>query len=305
MKKYTIVTGGAGFLGSHLVDKLIKKGRKVIVIDNLVTGNIDNLNLKVRFIEEDISTISLSEVMRLTQNVEEIYHLASIASPPTYQENPIMTIMANTKGTHKMLQWAEVFGAKVLFASTSEIYGDPTEHPQKETYFGNVNPFGPRSCYDESKRLGETYCYLAKQIGVKVQIARIFNTYGPRMDKNDGRVITNFIEAGRNNETTIIHGGEQTRSFCYVDDTVDGLMRIMKKGDGNPYNVGNPREIKIDRLSFLVAQAMDKDIMFKIVEYREDDPMKRKPDITRIKKLGWKPKIDIEEGLIKMLKEGK
>jgi nucleoside-diphosphate-sugar epimerase len=301
-----LVTGGAGFIGSHLCDRLILGGYKVFCLDNLITGsksNIESLlnNPNFEFIEADVcSGFQIPDS-------GFIFHLASPASPIDYQEKPEETLLANSLGTLNILNLAKDRKAKVLIASTSEIYGDPKEHPQKETYPGNVNSFGPRSCYDESKRFAETatYVYLHKY-NLDARIVRIFNTYGPNMQKDDGRVVSNFInEALENAEIKIDGDGSQTRSFCYVSDLVDGIAKAMflKGTRGQVFNLGNPDEFTIKELAQKVVKLTNSKSKISYTgEFRPDDPMRRRPDITKAKEvLGWEPKVKLEEGLQKTI----
>lgn len=295
-----VVTGGAGFIGSHLVDRLVSEGHQITVIDNFITGRRENLDQhresgKVNIIEHDIT-----KPIYVTDKVDRIYHMASPASPIDYQKLPIQTLKVGALGTHNILGMAKLHGARILLASTSEVYGDPEEHPQKETYWGHVNPVGPRSCYDESKRFAEAIV-MAYHTHHKVdtRIVRIFNTYGPRMRLDDGRVVPQFISqimAGE--DLTVFGNGSQTRSFCYVSDNVDGLIRLMEKGDNMPTNIGNPVEITIrefaERINAIAGNKA------KIVErpLPVDDPKRRRPDITRARTmLGWEPQIPLQEGL--------
>ena len=294
-----LVTGGAGFIGSHLCERLLNEGNEVICLDNFFTGSKDNIihlmdNKRFELIRHDIIEPILLEVDR-------VYNLASPASPIHYQYNPVKTTKTNVMGTINMLGLAKRVRARILQASTSEVYGDPTVHPQKEDYWGNVNPIGPRSCYDEGKRVAETLMMdYHRQNNVAIRIVRIFNTYGPRMALNDGRVVSNFIvQALRGEEITVYGEGSQTRSFCYVSDLVDGLMRMMGRDDFiGPVNIGNPHEHTI--LEFaekIIAMTGSKSrISFKPLP--QDDPKQRQPDITLAKeKLGWGPKVSIDEGL--------
>jgi len=294
-----LVTGGAGFIGSHLVERLVSEGNDVTVIDNFSSGSMENIkNLNVNIIYHNIiDKITLS-------GFDQIYHLASLASPVYYQKNPVETALSNSVGTYNLLIEAQKHKSRILFASTSEIYGNPLQHPQKEEYWGNVNPIGVRACYDESKRLGETLMMdFNREYGVETRIARIFNTYGPRMNLNDGRVIPNFIKQALKNEPITVYGdGKQTRSFCYVSDTVEGLIKLMNSDYVGPINIGNPREITILELAEKIIKLTDSksEIIFK--ELPEDDPVRRCPDITKAKEiLGWEPKVSLEEGLIKTI----
>ncbi len=300
-----LVTGGAGFIGSHLCDYLLEKGHEVIAVDNLITGskkNIEHLanNPNFKFIEKDIVKDEIEE------NPEIIFHLASPASPIDYQENPEETLLVNSVGTLNMLNLAKKTNAKILIASTSEIYGDPKENPQKETYWGNANSFGPRACYDESKRFAEaaTYVFLNKH-GVDARIIRIFNTYGPRMQKDDGRVISNFINQCLRSEPITIYGdGSQTRSFCYVSDMIEGIYKAMfnENTKGEIFNLGNPEEYSMLELSTKIKEMTNsgQEVVYKPLP--EDDPKQRRPDITKAKEeLGWEPKVSVNEGLQKTI----
>ncbi|MFZ2663975.1 MAG: UDP-glucuronic acid decarboxylase family protein [Patescibacteria group bacterium] len=300
--KTIVVTGGAGFLGSHLCDLLVEEGNHVICIDNLFTGNKDNIehlieNKNFEFINHDIiNSIYLDNVI-----IDQIYNLACPASPIHYQLNPVRTIKANTLGVINMLGLAKKHKARILQASTSEVYGDPLEHPQKETYRGNVNTIGPRACYDEGKRVAETLFFdYKRQHDMNIKIVRIFNTYGPRMYENDGRVISNFIVQALKNEPITIYGdGSQTRSFCYVSDLIKGMHKMMNTDDfTGPVNIGNPGEYSILELAKKIVKMTSSrsEIVFKNLP--EDDPKKRKPDISLAKeKLNWEPTFDVNEGL--------
>lgn len=299
MKGKIVVSGGSGFIGSHLIDRLIEKNR-VICVDNLSTGRCENVehlmqNKNFVFIEHDVK-----EPLDLKEKVDEVYHLASRASPVDFEKFPMDILLTNSLGTYNMLELARKNKAKFLFASTSEVYGDPEEHPQKETYWGNVNSIGLRSCYDESKRFGESLVMsYHRKYGLDTKIARIFNTYGPRMRPDDGRVIPSFVTQALKNKDITIHGkGEQTRSFCYVSDMVDGLIKLMGSNQNEPVNLGNPDEIKIIELAKLIKRltGSKSEIVFKPMP--EGDPLRRKPDITRAKRfLRWEPKVGLEEGL--------
>jgi UDP-glucuronate decarboxylase len=297
--KTILVTGGAGFIGSHLVEALLTAGNSVICLDNLYTGSKKNIlpfldNPYFEFVRHDV-------VVPILLEVDQIYHLACPASPVHYQDNPIKTLKTSVLGTLNMLGLAKRVDARILLASTSEVYGDPEIHPQKETYFGNVNPVGPRACYDEGKRAAETLMVGYKQYNnVNVTIARIFNTYGPRMLPNDGRVVSNFIcQAIRGDEITVFGDGSQTRSFCYVSDMVDGLMKLMDSSDTGPVNLGNPEEITVLELADRVLAKISgtgSRCVFKPLP--TDDPVRRRPDITlAIERLGWKPSVPLDTGL--------
>tara|TARA_B100000242_G_scaffold60330_1_gene36095 strand:- start:4523 stop:5464 length:942 start_codon:yes stop_codon:yes gene_type:complete len=296
--KVNLVTGGAGFLGSHLIDRLMENGEEVICIDNFFTGSKNNLikwlkNPKFEFIRHDITK-------PITLEVDKIWHLACPASPIHYQFNPIKTAKTSFLGTYNMLGLAKRVGAKFLLASTSEIYGDPKIHPQPESYHGNVNPIGIRSCYDEGKRISETLSYDYKRVhNIDIKIARIFNTYGPRMLPNDGRVVSNLILQGLKNESMTLYGdGLQTRSFCYVDDLINGLIKLMNSNTNGPINLGNPNEITILELAKIISKKLKIKESFIFKELPQDDPLQRKPIIKEANdKLNWSPLVDLNEGL--------
>ncbi|KAL7169982.1 hypothetical protein ACSBR2_034935 [Camellia fascicularis] len=295
-----VVTGGAGFVGSHLVDKLLARGDDVIVIDNFFTGRKENVmhhfgNPRFELIRHDVVEPILLEV-------DQIYHLACPASPVHYKYNPVKTIISltNVMGTLNMLGLAKRIGAKFLLTSTSEVYGDPLEHPQKETYWGHVNPIGVRSCYDEGKRTAETLTMdYHRGAGVEVRIARIFNTYGPRMCLDDGRVVSNFVaQAIRKQPLTVYGDGKQTRSFQYVSDLVDGLVALMEGEHVGPFNLGNPGEFTMLELAEVVKETIDSSATIEFKPNTADDPHKRKPDISKAKELlNWEPKKSLREGL--------
>src|SRR3954447_17041681 len=294
-----LVTGGAGFIGSHLCERLIAQGHEVVCLDNFFTGRRDNIRHlldceRFRLLRHDVCE-------PLLLDVDQIYNLACPASPVHYQYNPIKTVKSNVMGTLNMLVLARRVRARILQASTSEVYGDPTVHPQPESYWGNVNPIGPRACYDEGKRVAETLMSdYHREDGVDIRIARIFNTYGPRMAENDGRVVSNFIvQALRGQELTLYGTGEQTRSFCYVDDLVDGLVRLMNsEGRHEPVNLGNPVEFTIRELADEVSQMVGGEVKTVYRQLPQDDPTQRQPDITRAREwLGWEPQVHLAEGL--------
>jgi UDP-glucuronate decarboxylase len=304
IKKKILVTGGAGFLGSHLCEKLLKLGHEVVCLDNYFTGQKRNVvhlldNPYFELIRHDVT-------MPFFIEVDEIYNLACPASPIHYQYNAIKTVKTSVMGAINMLGLAKRIKAKVLQASTSEVYGDPEIHPQTEAYWGHVNPVGPRSCYDEGKRVAETlFVNYHKQNNVRIKICRIFNTYGPRMHPNDGRVVSNFIvQALKGEDITIYGDGRQTRSFCYVDDLLEGMVRMMNSGEEftGPVNIGNPGEFSMIELARKVLQLTGSASKLVHMPLPEDDPMQRKPDISLAKKeLGWEPKISLEEGLKKTI----
>jgi UDP-glucuronate decarboxylase len=299
--KTILITGGAGFLGRHLCKKLLENiDNNIICVDNMITGKESNIeefksNDRFEFINHDI----IKEIN--FTNIDEIYNLASLASPDKYRKYPIETIMVNFIGTKNMLDLAKKHNAKILLTSTSEIYGDPLIHPQPEEYYGNVNTIGERSCYDESKRLAETIMYEYRKLyNLDTKIVRIFNTYGPYMDEKDGRVITNFIYKIKNNKSIEIYGdGNQTRSFCYVDDMIDGLIKMMNSIESGPINLGNPNcEFTLNELVHLLEKINNKKFDVKYLEKTENDPKCRKPIIDKaIEKLKWYPKINLEDGL--------
>ena len=318
---HSLVTGGAGFVGSHLCDFLIRQDHYVVCVDNLITGKMENIahlrrHPRFRFVKQDIIKglprfLALPRFLRditrgfprMLPKANYVFHLASPASPTGYMKNSIETILTNSIGTYRLLEYCRKKGAKFLFASTSEVYGNPKVHPQVETYWGNVNSFGPRACYDESKRLGEAlvYEYFNKK-GVNARLVRIFNTYGPRLNENDGRVVSNLITQALKGEALTVYGdGSQTRSFCYVEDLVRGLWLATSspQTEGQVFNLGNPQETTILQFTRLVKDLCGKPDA-KIVKkpLPQDDPIKRKPDISKAKKiLKWEPKIPLKEGL--------
>jgi len=301
-----LVTGGAGFLGRNLCKKLLKNPTNIVIcMDNLITGkesNIDEFKNNNNFIFINYDIIGQIQL----PHVDEIYHLASLASPEKYKKYSIETIMVNSQGTKNVLDLCKKHKAKMLISSTSEVYGDPLIHPQPEEYYGNVNTVGERSCYDESKRLAETLVYeYRKKFNIDAKIVRIFNTYGPYMDINDGRVITNFIKKINDNEQVQIYGdGSQTRSFCYVDDMINGLILMMNSNESGPINLGNPNcEFTLNELVAVFKKLYNKEIIVEYLEGTENDPKCRKPIIDKAnQKLNWYPKINLEEGLINTIK---
>jgi len=301
-----VVAGGAGFLGSHLVDRLMAEKHEVIVVDNLYTGNKRNIQKHLsdplfEFIRHDITE-------PINIEADQIYNLACPASPVHYQKHPVETIKTSVLGSINLLDLARRNGATVLQASTSEVYGDPTVSPQSESYLGNVNPIGIRACYDEGKRASETLFFdYHRQYGVAIKVARIFNTYGPRMDLQDGRVVSNFIvQSLQHNDISIYGDGKQTRSFCYVDDLIDGLVRLMnsEKSIIGPINLGNPNEFTMISLANLIIDLTKSPSILNYTSLPADDPKQRRPDISRATELlGWKPKIELVEGLQKTINE--
>ena len=293
-----LVTGGAGFLGSYLIEKLLEKKEKVICIDNLSTGQIKNIshlfkNDLFEFINHDV--INPIEI-----NCDRVWHLACPASPIQYQKNPINTTKTSFLGTYNMLGLALRNKARLFFASTSEVYGDPDISPQKESYKGSVNPIGTRSCYDEGKRVAESLCFdYFRTHNIEIRIARIFNTYGPKMSQNDGRVVSNFICQSLLNESITIYGdGNQTRSFCYVDDLINGFIKVMESNVTGPINLGNPNEITINQLANKIKSKIDENLNIVYKQLPQDDPKQRNPDITKAKEiLNWEPKFDLDLGL--------
>ena len=296
----SLVTGGAGFLGSHLCDRLVAEGHEVVSVDNYYTGSKRN----IRQLSESraFEAIRHDITFPLYLETDQVFNLACPASPPQYQNDPIQTTKTSVHGAINMLGLAKRLGIPILQASTSEVYGDPDVHPQTEDYWGNVNPIGPRSCYDEGKRCAETLFFdYHRQLSLEIKVARIFNTYGPRMDAGDGRVVSNFIvQALRGDPLTVFGDGSQTRSFCYVDDLVDGLFRLMHSPAGitGPINLGNPGEFTMLELAETVVELTHTKSNVEFHELPQDDPTRRRPDITRASEsLGWEPKIGLREGL--------
>jgi dTDP-glucose 4,6-dehydratase len=300
----SVVTGGAGFLGSHLCDLLLARGHKVIAIDNFVTGSVDNIahlggNTRFKFIQQDVT-----EFIFLDVPVQYVWHFASPASPIDYLEIPIQTLKVGSLGTHKALGLAKNKGARFLLASTSEIYGDPLVHPQTEDYWGNVNTIGPRGCYDEAKRFAEamTMAY-HREHGVETRIVRIFNTYGPRMRLNDGRVVPAFVSQALNNSPLTVFGvGSQTRSFCYVSDLIEGIYKLMLSPVRQPVNIGNPHEMTVLEFAREIIHATGSRSRIVFKPLPQDDPKQRRPDISRARaRLHWQPKVPLNVGLKKTI----
>lgn len=300
----SVVTGGAGFLGSHLVDRLLKEGHQVVAIDNLVTGAVENIdhlsgNQNFRFIRQDVT-----QFIFVHGPVDFVWHFASPASPIDYLELPIQTLKVGSLGTHNALGLAKDKSARFLLASTSEVYGDPLVHPQTEDYWGNVNPVGPRGCYDESKRFAEaiTMAY-HRTHQLKTRIVRIFNTYGPRMRMNDGRVVPAFMnQALQGKAMTVFGDGRQTRSFCFCSDLIDGIYRLMMSDENYPVNIGNPHEMTMLEFATAIRQAVGSKSRIVRKPLPQDDPKQRKPDISRARSLlKWRPKIDLETGLLRTI----
>ena len=295
-----LVAGGAGFLGSHLCDRLVEQGHEVLVVDNLLTGSFANLshfagNRRIESRKGDV-------IDKIDGQFDRIYNLACPGSPPHYQQNPVGTARTNFIGVDNLLQLAASCGARFFQASTSEVYGDPLVHPQEENYRGNVNPIGPRACYDEGKRIAETLCFdYLRQYNVKIKVARIFNTYGPRMNPDDGRVVSNFIVQALSNKPITIYGkGEQTRSFCYVSDLIEGFLRLMESPEEivGPMNLGNPGEFTVTELAEIIIEMTGSRSVLEYHDLPEDDPWKRRPNIKLANTLlGWSPTIALREGL--------
>jgi UDP-glucuronate decarboxylase len=304
LRKRILVTGGAGFIGSHLCERLLNEGNEVLCVDNFFTGTKDNINHLTRnpyfeFIRHDIC-------FPLYVEVDEIYNLACPASPIHYQFDPVQTTKANVLGAINMLGLAKRLKVRIFQASTSEVYGNPTIHPQPETYWGNVNTIGPRACYDEGKRCAETLFFdYHRQHKLDIKVARIFNTYGPRMHPNDGRVVSNFIlQALRGHDITVYGDGVQTRSFCYIDDMIEGIYRYMSLTNGfvGPVNLGNPSEVTILDLAKIIIDLTGSRSKIVFKELPQDDPERRMPDISLAKsKLGWKPQVDLKTGLLETI----
>lgn len=302
--KRILVTGGAGFLGSHLCERLLDQGHEVLCVDNYFTGQRQNIAHLLQ--RPNFEVMRHDVTMPLFVEVDEIYNLACPASPIHYQHDPVQTTKTSVHGAINMLGLAKRTGAKILQASTSEVYGDPDQHPQTEEYWGNVNPIGPRSCYDEGKRCAETLFFdYHRQHNLRIKVMRIFNTYGPRMHPQDGRVVSNFIVQALAGEPITIYGeGLQTRSFCYVDDLIEGMIRLMNTGDDvtGPINIGNPGEFTIRELAEIIIEATGSKSKICFGDLPVNDPMQRKPDISKANKyLGWSPTIDLQNGIKKTI----
>ncbi|MCC9168864.1 UDP-glucuronic acid decarboxylase family protein [Pontibacter harenae] len=303
-KKRVLITGGAGFLGSHLCDRFIKEGYHVIAMDNLITGNLENIEHLFKLPQFEFYHHDVSKFVHVPGELDYILHFASPASPIDYLKIPIQTLKVGSLGTHNLLGLAKAKKARMLIASTSEVYGDPLVHPQQEDYWGNVNPVGPRGCYDEAKRFQEamTMAYHMHH-GLETRIIRIFNTYGPRMRLDDGRVLPAFLSQALRGEPLSIFGdGSQTRSFCYVDDLVEGIYRLLMSDYPQPVNIGNPGEITIKEFAEEICKLTGVELKVDYQPLPKDDPQKRQPDISRAKEiLGWEPKVDRAEGLKRTL----
>jgi dTDP-glucose 4,6-dehydratase len=298
--EHILVTGGAGFLGSHLCDLLLSRGYKVTAMDNLITGSIDNIAHHIGDPNFSFIDYNVTNYLYIDEHVDAVFHFASPASPIDYQRYPIQTLKVGSLGTHKALGLAKAHNAAFLLASTSEVYGDPTVHPQSEDYWGNVNPIGPRGVYDEAKRFAEAMTMAYHQVhGIDTRIARIFNTYGPRMRLHDGRVVPMLIYQAVTGEPLTVYGdGSQTRSFCYVSDQVEGICRLFTSGCVEPVNIGNPDEITVLEFAQTVKRLTDSPSEIEFLPLPTDDPHKRRPDITRARRLlDWEPKVSLEEGL--------
>ena len=295
-----VISGAAGFIGSHLCDRILERGHQIVALDNLITGHRNNIqhligNARFEFIEQDVC-----EPLQIQSSVDRVFHLASLASPADYLEHPLETLESGSTGTKNMLEFARAHNGRFLLTSTSECYGDPLEHPQSETYWGNVNPVGLRSCYDESKRYAEALTMAYHRVyGLRTTIARIFNTYGPRMSLNDGRVVPAFIDqALRGVNLTVYGDGSQTRSFCYVSDLVEGLLLLSESDEPYPVNLGNPTEMSILEFANHIRARFDNQMGIEFKPLPPDDPKLRRPDISKAKQLlGWEPRIGFEEGM--------
>tara|TARA_Y100001970_G_scaffold288453_1_gene415779 strand:- start:1441 stop:2391 length:951 start_codon:yes stop_codon:yes gene_type:complete len=302
-----LISGGAGFLGSHLCDYLINQGHKLICLDNFNTGNKNNIKHLLESSSFKLINHNVCDAITFNNyEIDQIYNLASPASPPNYQIDPIYTLKTNILGSLNLLGLAKKNNARIFQASTSEVYGDPSVHPQNEEYWGNVNPIGIRSCYDESKRCAETLFFdYHRQHNISIKVTRIFNTYGPRMDKDDGRVVSNFIVQALNNDPITIYGtGKQTRSFCYVDDLINGFVKLMNSDINitGPINLGNPKEFTMIELANKIVELTNSKSKLTFKKLPQDDPQKRKPNIQAAKdNLNWEPKVSLDVGLIKTI----
>ncbi|MFH1458514.1 MAG: UDP-glucuronic acid decarboxylase family protein [Candidatus Omnitrophota bacterium] len=301
MRKPTVViTGGAGFIGSHLCDRILKEDYRVICLDNLITGTLDNIRTLLKGKDFKFRKHNVTKYIDIKEKVSLVLHFASPASPEDYLKYPIQTLKVGSLGTHNALGLAKEKKAKFLLASTSEVYGDPLVHPQPESYWGHVNPVGIRGCYDESKRFAEAITMAYHRVhGLDTKIIRIFNTYGPRMRIRDGRVVPNFVyQALHHKDLTVYGRGTQTRSFCYIDDLIEGIVRVMHSNSNTPFNLGNPKEFTILELARLIIRLTGTKSKITFKPLPQDDPRQRKPDILKAKKvLKWQSKIDLEEGL--------
>jgi UDP-glucuronate decarboxylase len=306
--KQALIAGGAGFIGSHLTEHLLAEGWRVIVVDNFITGSRANLAHLATNPNLVVIEVSVRDVLDLSEplageSLSEVYNLASPASPKHYQKDPVDTLLTNVLGTQNLLELAESHGANYFQASTSEVYGDPAMHPQKESYWGNVNPIGIRACYDEGKRAAETLCFdHARSHGAKVRVGRIFNTYGPNMAKDDGRVVSNFILQALAGENITIYGdGSQSRSFQYADDLIAGILAVMRQSDIGPFNLGNPDEFTVRQLAEKVIAMTGSKSAIVTEPLPQDDPTRRRPDISKARALGWEPRVKLEDGLKKTI----
>lgn len=308
MSKTIVITGGCGFIGANLCRRLLKNGHFIVCIDNLYCSSLDNIselrdNKNFIFLEMDITKKDILDIS--LPGIDEIYHLACPASPPIYQKDPIFTLNTNYIGTRNLLELAVKYNSKILLSSTSEIYGDPSIDEQHEEYWGNVNSYGPRSCYDEGKRIAETLFREYKmKFNLDAKVVRIFNTYGPYMNKDDGRVVSNFINQALEGKMITIYGdGKQTRSLCYIDDLMEGLIRMMNSQQYKPINLGNPNEMTINELALEIIELTTSKSKIIYLDLPKDDPKKRKPVIKRAKEnLNWNPKVSLKDGLIKTIK---
>lgn len=299
-----MVSGGAGFIGSHLCEALLARGIGVLALDNLITGSSDNLRTLVDRPEFEFRKANVNEEVSVEGDVRYVLHFASPASPPQYDSNPIHTLKVGTLGTMNMLGLARAKGSTFLLASTSEVYGDPLVHPQPESYWGNVNPIGPRGCYDEAKRCAEAFAMAYHRAhGVDTRIVRIFNTHGPRMQVLDGRAVPNFMAQALRGEPLTVYGdGSQTRSLCYVSDLVRGVLAALERADELPVNLGNPEEVTVLKLADTIVRLAGSDSKIVFRDLPVDDPKQRRPDITRARKLiGWEPEVGLEDGLTRTL----